>query len=139
MMQTGAWFIMFYLIYYNISYRLNILTLIIGENNNKSIDTNKRIKRLRMCKRLFDQICLVSADIKSTFSFSVLVILTLLIIICSACLFFCIYTLVFINNGLVNALAANFIKNILMTLIILIAANSPIIQVKFRSKSSFLK
>ena len=134
MMQTGAWFLMLHLSYYSISYRLNMLTLSIGRNN-ESIGMNKR---LRMCKRLFDQICLVSAEIKTAFSFSVLVILTLLIIVCSACLFFCIYTMVFIDKGLVSALAANFVKNVAMTLIILISANSPILEVNSRSSSCIL-
>lgn len=130
LMQIGAWFLMFHLSYYSITHCLNMLTLFIARNN-ESIGMYKRIKRLKMCKRIFDQICLVSAEIKTVFSFSVLIILTLLIIVCSACLFFCIYTLVFIETGLVDALAANFVNNVVITLIILVSANSPISEVNF--------
>lgn len=119
---------MFHLSYYNISHRLSALTTFI-RGNQESIQLNQRIKRLRMCENVFNQICEASVEIASAFSFSVLVILTILIIVSAAGLFFCLYSLVFIDEGTIKVFVANFIRNAFITLVILISANSPMNEV----------
>jgi len=159
-LQLSSWFLMFHLACYNISYRLGILTSFVGDDNliqpkNKiavvgkqnsslfSTATSNRIKHLRTCGYLFDQICQTCNEIASTFSLSVLAILTILIVMCSGSVFFYFYAMsnlntpTFIQDAKFTFLGC-FMVSIIMVLMILFPAETPITEVLFLPTPSLM-
>ena len=134
-LQVSAWFILFHLSYYNVSYRINILTSFIQTVQDPLVNPSLRIKRLRTCGYLFDQICLVSENLNSTFSLTVLVSLIILMVLCTTSLFFFIFAIsaAVVPNFILLAKFAflfMFIGSVAMIIIILTSAELPIKEVR---------
>ncbi len=133
-MQTLVWFLLFHLCYYNISFRIKILSSLIETTAKENVSRKcKRIKALRACAYLFDQLCAASVEINSTFSLSVLFILVIIMIQCSLCLFFFIHAMSALVvhpfiKGFSNAFPIIFFMCMGLTLFVLITANGPITQ-----------
>ena len=142
--QYINWFTLLHLSYYSISYRINSLTLLIDANINKNekeinvsttpSDLIKRIKTLRTCGYLFDKLCQAANEINSTFSLSVLVILTLIMTLCSTSLFLSIHAMseVVVHSYIRNAVflfPGVFTLGLVIMLIILTTVDQPITQV----------
>ena len=131
MLIVCAWFLMFHLMFYNISHRIHLLTIFIKMQNEKSktdIIRNKRQlgQKLRSCGYIFDQICLAFNGVASTFSLSVLFFLTNFMIISATSLFYCYWYSY--QLGLTYDASLNgwyFITSFIMIIIILKAAESP--------------
>jgi hypothetical protein len=137
-LQTFAWFMLFHLCYYSISYRISILSslieIAIKQEGSSRKCTSKRIKAMRLCAYLFDQLCAATIEINSTFSLSVLGILSVVMIICSLCLFFFTYAMteVVVHTYIKSATYSFPIIFILcmgLTLFLLITVEKPIKQV----------
>ena len=96
-----------------------LVTLLNNENDN-------RLKRLRICGHLFDLIIRVSNELSATFSFSVIVNLTILMIVCATTLFFGLFPLMPGNGAMMISLS---VAAIIFVLIIFKAADSPIQEV----------
>jgi len=136
MLITCAWFLMFHLTFNNIAHRINLLTVFIKTQNEKSntdVIRNKRrlINKLRSCGYIFDQICLAFNEVASTFSLSVLFFLTSLMVLSATCLFYCYYygyLLQRIYDASINGWF--FTNNFIMIVVILKAAESPSKKVK---------
>ena len=136
MLINCAWFLMCHLTFYNISHRINLLTVFIATQNEKSetdVIRNKRrlVNKLRSCGYIFDQICLAFNRVASTFSLSVLFYLTSLMVLSATSLFYCYYygyLLQRIYDASLNGWF--FTNNFIMIVIILKAAESPSQKVK---------
>ena len=126
-----AWFLMFHLTFYNISHRINLLTVFIKTQNEKretDVIGNKRrlVNKLRSCGYIFDQICSAFNEVVSSFSLSVLFFLTILMILSATSLFN--YYSYGYKLGMSYDASLNFwffIHNFTMIIIILKAAESP--------------
>lgn len=132
-LQTCSWFMLFHLCYYSISYRINSLPFFI-ETAIKENGNRKCIKELRTCANLFDQLCASAIEINSTFSLSVLATLTIIMILCSICLFLFIYAIseVIVLDYIKSAtyvFPIIFTSNAGLILFILITVDSPTTQV----------
>ena len=135
-----AWFLMFHLIFYNISHRIHLLTIFIKIQNEKGktniIGSKRRLgNKLRTCGYIFDQICLAFNRVASTFSLSVLFFLTILMFLSTTSLFNCY------NNGYKLGLTYEaslngwfFMHDFIMIIIILKAAESPRKEVTVKRK-----
>ena len=153
--QLNTWFLLLHLSYYSISYRISNLTSFIEserakyqinemENDqNVAIVTipatsvpNQLAKALRKCGYLFDQICQATHEINATFSLPILLFLTMVMILCSICLFFFIYVIAELVEHLsiknfFYVFPAVFALGLMITLVLLISADYPIKQVNF--------
>ena len=129
MLVICTWFLLFHLIFYNVTHRISLLTVFIQTQNveaNIVIEKRRLVNRLRSCGYIFDQICLAFNEVASTFSLSVLFFLTILMILSATSLFFC-FCFGFKSQRTYEAsiYMLFFITNFMMILIILKAAESP--------------
>lgn len=134
-LQLGTWFVLFFLMFYSVSYRISALTSFISAANGQSQFGENLTKKFRMCARIIDQIIQCSKEITSTFSLSVLIMLTFLTILCATSFFFFSYALTmpanranFISQGLKGFLGFAF-GCIMMAVIILVPAGFPLTKV----------
>ena len=116
------WFLLFHLSYYNLSYRIAILTSLIDSSS-------RPFRKLRSCGHLFDKLSQASNELASTFSFSVLLLLISLLVVCATSLFLGLFAMapVIIENR-TYLLILSF-KTVLLILIIFNAADSPVTEV----------
>lgn len=144
-LQLGTWLLLFLLMFYSLSHRFSILTSFMSAGNTQSQFDENLTKKFRICARIVDQMIQSSKEISSTFSFSVLMMLTFLIILCATSFFFVIYALSIpanqanlVSQGLYVFLGFA-IGCISMVIIILVPAGFPITKVcRIRSKKSAL-
>ena len=134
-LQVFIWFVLFHLCYYSISFRIKILSSLIETTAKEEGGSGKckRIKVLRACAYLFDQLCAASVEINSTFSLSALFILVIVMIQCSLCLFFFVYAISELVvhpyiKGSTYLFPILFLMCMGLTLFVLITANGPITQ-----------
>jgi hypothetical protein len=137
MLMTCAWFLLFHLSFYNISYRIRLLNVFVNirnVENSATIGKQRLVNKLRSCGYIFDQICLAFNQVACTFSLSILFFLTTMMLLSTTSLFFCYnygYQLQRINRASIYMLY--FISNIIMVTIILKAAESPSKEVNHKS------
>ena len=124
LLQMVNWFLLFNLSYYNVSYRIQLLRSFLSASGGKA-----PIQRLRACGYIFDQISRASNELTSTFSFSVLVILTVLMFSSATCLFFGLFHLKTEFKSMKMALLLFSFVFIIFIIIIITAAESPISEV----------
>lgn len=135
-LQLSAWFLLFFLVLYSVSYRIGVLTSFMSDENEQSAENSTHLlKKLGLCARTFDQISQSSKEVASTFSLSVLIMLTFITILCATSLFFFSYALTipanqsnFISQNL-NGFLGFFIACFVFNFIILIPAGFPVIKV----------
>jgi hypothetical protein len=120
------WFLLFHLTYYSVSNRIRMLRDFITITTEEKV---QRIKKLRLCGYIFDQITQAVNELNSTFSFSVLVFLTILMIICATSLFIGLFSLSAVVREARNTYLFLSFVAIVFILIILTAAESPIVEV----------
>jgi hypothetical protein len=123
LLQILNWFLLFYLSYFSISYRIRTLKFFVFTI------TEPRDKRLRLCGYIFDQITQAVNELNLTFSFSVLVMLTILMVICATSLFIGLFTLSPDLRDQRNTFFFLSFIAIVFILIILTSAESPIVEV----------
>ena len=131
LIQSGAWFLVFDLSYYNLSYRINLLNKFIASIAIRKNIKNERIRKLRTCGFSFDQLCQASDSLSSAFSFSVLLILLLLMITSATSLFF------FLNYPspmVFNATAPTFLLSFVGIILLTRTAESPVTEVSINHK-----
>ena len=143
---------MFHLCYYIISHRLKILASFIASiatepKYNIKINicddaimsfAGQRIKRLRTTGYLFDRLCEAVNELAATFSLSVLVILSVLMVVSAICLFFCVNSIPFFGENANYSFASICVWSILNVLIVLISAESHVTEVKIIDNYKFI-
>lgn len=152
-MQMVGWFMLFHLSYYSLSYRISLLATFIAppvqEHNifkvrleNKYlvvIPRSAMLKRIRTCGYLFDHICKVSYEINCTFSFSVLAVLTILMIFCSTSLYFSLYASTNLYKEMFYGFVSFFVFSICVVFIILSSTDLSLAEVEHFLLNSIYK
>ena len=133
--QICTWLVTFHVSYYSLSYRIRILVekLTTDEPLLATTSMHDPIKcNVRTCAYIFDKISLAATEFKSTFSFSVLLILTLQMIICACTLFFCIYSYYYtLLPERIYIFASLFFFSVTSIVIIITTSESLVTQVSF--------
>ena len=138
-MQICAWLVTFHASYYSLSYRIRLLVeklatddrLLSATTISRHEPSTRTIQRqVRTCASIFDNISLAATELKSAFSFSVLLILTLQMIICSCSLFFCIYSYYYtLLPERIYVFGSLFSFSVITIIIIITTVESPVNQV----------
>ena len=120
------WFLLFHLSYYSVSHRIRTLNALVKTTEEKI----QRIKKLRMCGYIFNQITKTLNELNLTFSFSVFIMLTILMVICATSLFIGLFSISIadVREARNTYLFLSFFA-VVDILIIFTAAESPIAEV----------
>lgn len=139
-LQICTWLVTFHVSYYSLSHRIRILVEKLTTDETflaTTTNVHDPIKcNVRTCAYIFDKISLAATEFKSTFSFSVLLILTLQMIICACALFFCIYSYYYtLLPERIYIFGSLFFFSVTSIVIIITTSESLITQVSFLKKN----
>ena len=126
-----TWLLTYHLSYYCLSCRIKAIRTLINGKNNQEMSS---IRSLRTCAYLFDKISLAANELKTTFSLSILFILTLQLIVCTSNLFFSLYSYSFaIVPERMYVFLSHFLFSVITILVIVTTAELPISEVYLHS------
>lgn len=126
-----TWLLTYHLSHYSLSCRIKAIRTLINGKNNQEMSS---IRSLRTCAYLFDKISLAANELKTTFSLSILFILTLQLIVCTSNLFFSLYSYSFaIVPERMYVFLSHFLFSVITILVIVTTAELPISEVYLHS------